>query len=156
MALEIERKFLVCGDYKPAASKAMRITQGYLNRDPGRTVRVRMRGDQGYLTVKGAGNDTGTSRFEWEIEIPAADARELLALCHPGVIDKTRYLVPVGTHTFEVDEFHGENEGLVLAELELTDEHETFERPGWLGAEVTGDARYYNAQLAAMPFKDWR
>ena len=156
MALEIERKFLVCGDYKSAASKAMRITQGYLNRDPGRTVRVRMRGDKGYLTVKGVGNDTGTSRFEWEIEIPAADARELLALCHPGVIDKTRYLVQVGAHTFEVDEFHGDNEGLVLAELELSDEHETFERPSWLGAEVTGDARYYNAQLAAMPFKDWR
>ena len=155
MAQEIERKFLVSGDFKSEVSKATRITQGYLSSVPERTVRVRVKGDKGYITVKGIGSDSGASRFEWEKEIPVEDVRELLKICEPGVIDKTRYLVPAGNHTFEVDEFYGDNEGLVVAEVELGSEDEEFVRPGWLGEEVTGDPRYYNSMLMKKPYKTW-
>lgn len=153
---EIERKFLVAGDFRGEVSGASRIKQGFLSSVPGRTVRVRVRGDKGYLTVKGPAQ--GLTRFEWEKEIPAEEAELLLRLCEPGMIDKTRYLVPStdGRHTWEVDEFHGDNEGLVVAEIELSSEDETFERPAWLGAEVTGDRRYYNSCLIRHPYKDWK
>ncbi len=156
MGREIERKFLVRGSFKSGAAAAVRITQGYLSSVPERMVRVRVRGDRGYITVKGLGSDSGMSRFEWEKEIPVAEARELLGLCEPGVIDKTRYLVPVGGHTFEVDEFYGDNEGLMVAEVELGAEDEAFERPSWLAAEVTGDRRYYNSSLTKNPYKNWK
>lgn len=153
MALEIERKFLVKGDYKAHESGSVHIVQGYLNLDKARTVRVRMKGDKGFITVKGATN--GVSRFEWEKEIPAQDAAGLLTLC-TSVIDKTRHLVPMPDgHLFEVDEFHGDNDGLVMAEVELGSEDEVFERPDWLGEEVSHDHRYYNSQLAINPFKNW-
>lgn len=157
MALEIERKFLVAGEYKSLASSSERITQGYLSSASGRTVRVRIRGDRGWLTIKGPSKDGGLSRFEWEMEIPLSDARALLDLCEPGAIDKTRWLVPAGDgiHTWEVDEFHGENAGLVVAEIELRSEADAFERPSWLGPEVTGDRRYYNSQLTQHPFSSW-
>lgn len=155
MAREIERKFLVAGDYKPEVIASQRIVQAYLSSTPGRTVRVRIRGDQGFLTIKGKGSASGASRYEWEREIPLAEAEELLALCEPGLIDKTRHLVPCGAHTFEVDEFHGDNEGLVVAEVELQAEDEAFARPHWLGREVTGDARYYNSRLKRLPFRHW-
>ena len=156
MSLEIERKFLVRGGFKEAASDALRITQGYLSSSPGRSVRVRLRGEQGFLTIKGPSLDGGLSRFEWEKEIDAADARTLLTLCEPSLIDKTRYLVKVGNHTFEVDEFHGDNEGLVVAEVELGAPDEPYEKPDWLGEEVTGDRRYYNSMLARNPYKNWK
>ena len=156
MAQEIEKKFLVAGEFKESAKKATRITQGYLSSVPERTVRVRVKGDKGYITVKGIGNDSGASRFEWEKEIPVEDVRDLLKICEPGVIDKTRYLVKVGTHTFEVDEFYGDNEGLTVAEVELSDENEAFDKPSWLGEEVTGDAKYYNSMLMKNPYKNWK
>ncbi len=156
MGQEIERKFLVRDGFKSGATAAVRITQGYLCSVPERTVRVRVRGDRGYITVKGLGSGSGMSRFEWEKEIPVAEARELLGLCEPGVIDKTRYLVPVGGHTFEVDEFYGDNEGLTVAEVELGAEDEAFERPSWLADEVTGDRRYYNSSLTKNPYKNWK
>lgn len=158
MAKETERKFLVCGEFKPLAFKKMRIAQGYLCSDPERTVRIRMKDDKGYITVKGKGNETLTSRFEWEMEIPSEDARELLKLCKPGVIDKTRYLIKNtdGIHTWEVDEFYGENEGLVVAEIELRAENDTFDIPSWIGEEVSSDKRYFNSALAVKPFTKWR
>jgi CYTH domain-containing protein len=156
MAQEIERKFLVRGSFKEAAFDALRITQGYLSTSPGCSVRVRLRGDQGFLTIKGPSPDGGLSRFEWEKEIGADDARALMELCEPGIIDKTRYLVKVGKHTFEVDEFHGDNEGLVVAEVELGAPDEAFEKPDWLGEEVTGVRRYYNSALTKNPYKVWK
>jgi len=155
MAQEIERKFLVNGDFKSEAQKATRITQGYLSSDPERTVRVRIKGDKGFITIKGIGSDSGASRYEWEKEIPVAEVDELLKICEPGVIDKTRFLVKAGPHTFEVDEFYGENEGLTVAEVELSAEDESFEKPLWLGQEVTGDVKYYNSMLMKNPFKKW-
>lgn len=156
MGMEIERKFLVMGDaYRHEAHDAVRITQGYLSSVPERSVRIRVRGDRGYITIKGAGNASGMSRFEWEKEIPVDEAKALLLLCEPGVIDKTRHLVKAGDFTIEVDEFHGDNEGLVMAEVELPAEDTAFERPHWLGKEVTGDSRYYNVMLAKHPFKTW-
>ncbi len=155
MANEIERKFLVKGEFKKFANKSTRIVQGYLSSVPERTVRVRIKGDKGFLTIKGIGNVSGASRYEWEREIPVTEAEELLKICEPGVIDKTRYLVKSGDHTFEVDEFYGENEGLVLAELELASESEKFEKPDWLGEEVTGDTKYYNSMLMKNPFTKW-
>lgn len=155
MAQEIERKFLVNGEFKSLAYQSVRIIQGYLCSVPERTVRVRIREEQGFITIKGKSDSDGLSRYEWEKQITVEDARELLQLCEPGVIDKTRYLVGVGNHVFEVDEFYGENEGLVLAEVELKSKDEPFERPGWLGAEVTGDLRYYNGMLSKRPYKLW-
>lgn len=155
MAQEIERKFLVVGDYKPLAVKHTRITQGYLSSVPERTVRVRIKGDKGFITIKGIGSQSGASRYEWEKEIPVEEVNELLTICEPGVIDKIRHLVKVGNHTYEVDEFFGENQGLTVAEIELSSENETFEKPSWLGSEVTGDARYYNSMLMKNPFTKW-
>jgi CYTH domain-containing protein len=152
MAKEIERKFLVSGEFRQDSPESYRIMQGYICSDPDRTVRVRVRGDKGFLTIKGRGSEDGLSRYEWEKEIPVSEAFELMALCASGVIDKTRYLVPFGKHTYEVDVFHGANEGLVLAEIELSDEQEAFEKPSWLGEEVTGDVRYYNSKLSLHPF----
>ncbi len=154
MGQEIERKFLVRGEFP--REKGTRIVQGYLSSVPDRTVRVRIKGDKGYLTIKGMGNDSGASRFEWEKEIPVADAESLLKIAEPGVIDKHRWLVPAGNgRTFEVDEFHGDNEGLVVAEIELGSEDETFTKPAWLGNEVTGDTRYYNSMLMKTPYSKW-
>ena len=155
MAQEIERKFLVAGDFKSAAKKATRITQGYLSSVPERTVRVRVKGEKGFITIKGIGSESGASRFEWEKEIPVAEVQDLLKICEPGVIDKTRYLVEVGEHTYEVDEFYGDNEGLVVAEVELSSEDEGFVKPEWLGEEVTGDVKYYNSMLMKNPYKNW-
>jgi adenylate cyclase len=155
MAQEIERKFLVKGDFKPFAYKSSRVIQGYLCSVPERAVRVRVKGEKGFLTIKGIGNKEGTSRYEWEREIPVSEAEELLKICEPGVIDKTRYLVKQDDHTFEVDEFYGENEGLVVAEIELKSETDVFEMPDWLGKEVTGDVRYYNVMLMKNPFTTW-
>ena len=156
MAQEIERKFLVCGEFKSRAIRVERICQGYLSSVPERTVRVRLQGEQGCLTVKGAGDASGVSRYEWETKIAAEEALELLRLCEPGVIDKSRHYVPVGQHLFEVDEFHGENAGLVVAEVELHAPDEPFERPERLGKEVTGDVRYYNAVLSRAPYSTWK
>ena len=155
MANEIERKFLVKGKFKNLVTKETRIVQGYLSSIPERTVRVRIKGDKGYLTIKGIGNTSGATRYEWEKEIPTNEVEELLKICEPGVIDKTRYLVKVGNHTFEVDEFYGENKGLIIAELELSSESESFERPEWLGEEVTGDTKYYNSMLMKNPYSKW-
>ena len=155
MGKEIERKFLVKGDFKPFVSKQTRIVQGYLSSVPERTVRVRIKDDKGYITIKGIGNVSGASRFEWEKEVPVNEIEDLLKICEPGVIDKTRYLVKAGPHTFEVDEFHAENNGLVLAEIELGSEAEAFQKPAWLGEEVTGDTRYYNSMLMKNPFTHW-
>ncbi len=155
MAQEIERKFLVKGDFMPFVNKSTRIVQGYLSSVPERTVRVRIKGEKGFLTIKGIGNDSGASRFEFEKEITAAEATDLLKICEPGVIDKVRHLVTAGPYTFEVDEFHGENEGLTVAEIELPDENAAFEKPSWLGEEVTGDKRYYNSMLMKTPYTKW-
>lgn len=147
---------MVNGDFKSDAFKATRITQGYLSSVPERTVRVRVKGDKGFITIKGIGNASGASRFEWEKEIPVEDVKALLEICEPGVIDKTRYLVKAGEHTYEVDEFYGDNEGLTVAEVELSDENEAFVKPSWLGEEVTGDAKYYNSMLMKNPYKNWK
>ncbi len=153
---EIERKFLVTSeDFKTLAFTQNRIVQGYLNSDPERTVRVRIKGTKGFLTIKGKGNETGTTRLEWEKEITVPEAELLLPLCEKGAIDKIRYEVNVGKHVYEVDVFSGENDGLIMAEIELFSEDEIFEKPEWLGKEVTGDARYYNAYLSNNPFKNW-
>ncbi|MFT4833242.1 MAG: adenylate cyclase [Psychroserpens sp.] len=155
--IEIERKFLVTSNgYKKEAQNKKRIVQGFLNTDPLRTVRIRIKEGQGFLTIKGIGNENGTTRFEWEREIPFKEAETLLKLAEPGAIDKVRYEVPIGDHLFEVDEFFGENEGLVVAEVELTHENEFYEMPAWLGAEVTGQTKYYNAQLSKNPYKKWQ
>ena len=154
--LEIERKFLVLNtNFKEHATSHQRIVQGFLNTHKERTVRVRIYGTKAYLTVKGKSNDSGTSRFEWEREILVEEAESLLALCEPGVIEKVRYLIPVDSHTFEVDEFFGKNEGLIVAEVELKSESEHFRRPTWLGDEVTGEVGYYNSRLSKYPFQDW-
>lgn len=155
MSQEIERKFLVDGEFKSQAFSHSHIVQGYISSVRGRTVRVRIRDEQGYLTIKGASNASGTSRYEWEKEIPLNEAEELMKLCEPGVIDKTRYLVRSGRHVFEVDEFYGENEGLVMAEVELASEDEAFVKPAFIGEEVTGDVRYYNSQLMKKPYCTW-
>lgn len=159
MAQEIERKFLVCGDdYKREAYAVSHIQQGYIGTKPGRTVRIRVRDDKAYLTIKGPAGKAGLSRYEFETEISPADAHDLLLLCEPGLIDKHRYLVKSadGEHTWEVDEFHGDNDGLVMAEIELRSETESFKKPHFIGQEVTGDRRYYNGHLRANPYKLWR
>lgn len=156
MSQEIERKFLVDGPYKASAYSHSRIVQGYICFVPGRTVRVRIRDDKGYLTIKGAVGSSGMSRYEWEKEIPLSEARELMQLCQKGLIDKTRYLVKSGKHTFEVDEFYGDNEGLVMAEVELASEDEPFVKPSFIGKEVTGDSRFYNSHLMLHPYCSWK
>lgn len=156
MPQEIERKFLVKGAYKIFASSQINIKQGYLSSVAERAVRVRISEDKGFLTIKGIGNASGTSRYEWEREIPLKEAEELMLLCEEGVIDKTRFLIPEATGlTFEVDEFYGENKGLVVAEIELPTEGYVFEKPSWLGVEVTGETKYYNACLMSRPFLKW-
>lgn len=155
--IEIERKFLVTSDdYKNEAFAATVIKQGYLNSNPERTVRVRIKGDEGYLTIKGKSNEAGTMRMEWETEIPTADAEQLLPLCEQSIIDKKRHKIKCGNHTFEVDEFYGDNVGLVIAEIELLHEDEPFEKPEWLGVEVTGDKRYYNSYISNNPYNTWK
>lgn len=157
MAQEIERKFLVKDDsYRQEACSHSRIVQGYISSARGRTVRVRIRDGKGYLTIKGPSNESGTSRYEWEKEISLPEAEELMKLCEPGIIDKTRYLVRSGSHVFEVDEFYGKNQGLVVAEVELKAEDEAFEKPRFIGKEVTGDVRYYNSFLMKTPFSSWK
>lgn len=157
MAIEIERKFLVTDDsYKTLAYHSDRIAQGYICREGGNSARVRVRGDKGYITIKGPSRDGGLSRYEWEKEIPVQEAWELMRLCNGATIDKTRYLVRCGAHTFEIDEFHGDNEGLVVAEVELSNADELFEKPGFIGKEVTGDKRYYNSSLTRVPYKCWQ
>lgn len=154
--VEIERKFLVNSDrYKDEAYKKTRIIQGFLNTHPERTVRVRLKDNQGILTVKGETSKNGVTRFEWEREISKADAEMLLKLCEKGTIDKMRYELKAGSHIFEVDEFFGDNKGLVIAEIELKSENETFIRPGWLGKEVTGQIKYYNSLLSKQPYNTW-
>lgn len=155
--IEIERKFLVkSNDFKEQAFTHNKIAQGYLSSIPERTVRVRIKGEKGFITIKGISQQSGMSRFEWENEIPLEEALELLKLCEKGKIEKTRYEIKLGNHIYEVDEFYGENEGLVMAEIELNSEEETFIKPDWLGVEVTNDERYYNAYLSKNPFKDWQ
>lgn len=141
--------------FKAQANTSFEIAQGFLNTDAERTVRVRIKGNQGFLTVKGKSNESGTSRFEWEKEIPVVDAKQLLSLCEKGIIEKIRYNIKQGNHVFEVDEFFGDNEGLIVAEIELEHEHESFDKPSWLGKEVTGHIEYYNSQLSKKPYKTW-
>lgn len=153
---EIERKFLVKSEaFKDEAFNSYHIKQGFLNSNPERTVRIRLKNEIGIITVKGKSSENGLSRFEWEKEISKPEVEALLKLCEKGIIDKTRYEVKVGTHTFEVDEFYGDNEGLIVAEVELSSENESFKKPDWLGEEVTGDVKYYNSCLSKLPFKDW-
>ena len=158
MHFEIERKFLVVGEFKDQAYDATRISQGYIASGNGRTVRVRIRGNKGYLTIKGPSNREGLSRYEYEREISLEDVRDLMGICEPGIIDKTRYLVksPDGRHVFEVDEFYGDNEGLVMAEVELSREDEPFLKPAFIGREVTGDRRFYNSHMRQYPFRMWK
>ena len=157
MAQEIERKFLVKNEgFKVESFKQTRITQGYLSSVPERTVRIRVKGSRGYITIKGIGNHSGASRFEWEKEIPAQEVMDLMQIAEPGVIDKIRYQVQKGGYIWEVDEFYGENQGLIVAEIELQSEDESFEHPEWLGAEVTGDAKYYNSMLMKHPYSEWK
>ena len=152
--MEIERKFLVKGDFKPFSDAHVEIAQGYLSSVPERTVRVRIWGEKGFLTIKGISSASGMSRFEWEKEIPVNEARTLLSLCEPVIIEKTRYFVPEKSGLkFEVDIFHAANDGLVMAELELSAEDTDFERPLWLGEEVTGKPQFYNSYLSKNPFK---
>jgi len=156
MAQEIERKFLVKSDaFKIDSFEETKIKQGFLSTVPERTVRVRIKGEKGFLTIKGIGNKSGISRFEWEKEISVEDAIDLLKISEPGVIDKTRYNIKSGKHTFEVDEFYGDNDGLTIAEVELSSEDEYFQKPEWLGEEVTGQLKYYNSMLMKTPFKNW-
>lgn len=156
MHFEIERKFLVKGPFKELASSSSHIMQGYISSMRGRTVRVRIRDDKGYLTIKGPSDQGGLVRYEFEKEISLQDAHDLMKICEPGIIDKTRYLVPFGGHVFEVDEFYGENEGLILAEVELESPDEPFEKPAFLGREVTGDRRFYNSCMRTNPFCQWK
>lgn len=154
--IEIERKFLVTStDFTKEATKKTRITQGYLSTDPERTVRVRIKGETGILTIKGKSNKSGTSRIEVEEQIPLDKATTLLDLCLPGIIDKTRYEIPQGKHIWEIDIFYGDNQDLIIAEIELTSENESFIKPDWIGEEVTGQKKYYNSQLSLHPFKEW-
>ncbi|MCD8042479.1 MAG: CYTH domain-containing protein [Tannerellaceae bacterium] len=147
MGIEIERKFLVKGDFSPGVKRAYRIVQGYLCSAPERTVRIRIRDREAFITIKGPSSGDGLTRYEFEQPIPLADAEELLKLCEPGIIEKVRHIIPAGTHTWEVDVFHGENEGLVMAEIELKNPNEAINLPDWIGEEVTGDPRYYNSML---------
>jgi adenylate cyclase len=154
--IEIERKFIVKNQsFKEEIHTKSVVSQGYLSSKPERTVRVRIRNEKGYLTIKGISNESGTSRYEWEKEIPLIEAEELFKLCEKGAITKTRFEIQNGNHIYEVDEFHGDNEGLIIAEIELQSENELFDKPNWLGQEVTGNQRYYNSNLSIFPFKEW-
>lgn len=154
--IEIERKFLVKSEaFKTEAFKQTEIIQGYLNSHKQRAVRVRIKGDKGFLTIKGESDKSGLSRFEWEKEIPVNEAKALLKLCEKGVIEKIRYEVKVDRHIYEIDEFFEENKGLIVAEIELNSENEPFSKPDWLGEEVTGQIKYYNSQLSKIPFSTW-
>ena len=155
MNIEIERKYLVKGDFKKFAVKSYKIAQGFLSSIPERTVRVRINEEKGFMTIKGISNNSGTSRFEWEKEISLEEAKSLLEICEPSIIEKIRYIIPVNKLFFEVDEFLGENLGLVIAEIELPFEDFKFEKPSWLGKEVTGDVKYYNSVLAKNPYCNW-
>ena len=156
MAQEIERKFLVTShEFKSQSFKHTRIIQAYISKIPDRTVRLRIKGETAYITIKGKASDNGTTRYEWEKEIPVNEANELLRICEPGNIDKTRYEVKAGRYTFEIDEFHGDNLGLIVAEIELLNETDEFEKPTWLGEEVTGNRKYYNSELSKNPFTKW-
>ena len=156
MTFEIERKFLVISDqYKQVAYKKSYIKQGFLNSKKERVVRVRIKDDTGFLTIKGASNKSGTTRFEWEKEIDLKEAQDLFNLCEEGIIEKYRYLVKENNHIYEVDDFLGENKGLVVAEIELENENEQFSKPNWLGKEVTGTVKYYNSNLSKLPFSKW-
>jgi adenylate cyclase len=153
---EIERKFLVLNhEFKKEAFKKERIIQGFLSSVPERTVRIRLIADSGFITVKGIGNESGTTRFEWEREISRQEAESLLEICEPGIIDKERYFVQLGGYIFEIDEFALDNKGLVMAEVELKNEDDSFEKPHWLGEEVTGQKKYYNSSLVKYPFRNW-
>ena len=153
MAAEIERKFLVADDSWCDGSAGVRIAQGYLSQDHARTVRVRLAGEKAWLTIKGQTH--GITRAEFEYAIPPAEALDMLGLCLPSVIDKTRHLVHHGEHVWEIDVFHGANDGLVIAEVELSDESDCPEMPSWIGPEVSSDARYFNSNLAQHPFSSW-
>jgi CYTH domain-containing protein len=156
MPLEIERKFLVVSDdYKNQAFTSQRIKQGYLSSQAERTVRIRIVDENAFLTIKGVSNESGTSRYEWEKKISKADAEELLLLCEPGIIDKRRFKIKSEQFIFEVDEFFGANEGLVIAEIELNSENDIFQKPVWLGEEVTGIDKYYNSMLIKRPYTSW-
>ncbi|MDR1201761.1 MAG: CYTH domain-containing protein [Tannerellaceae bacterium] len=156
MAIETERKFTVTGNFGKDIKSSKRITQGYICADQGRTVRVRIAGDDAFLTIKGPSDERFWSRYEFEQQIPLADGEELMKLCISGIIDKVRHYVPVGNHVWEVDIFHGDNEGLIIAEIELESEHETVEIPSWVGIEVTTDKRYYNSMLSKTPYSQWK
>lgn len=156
MGQEIERKFLVIGNYKEFSKESFGVKQGYLSTVPERNVRIRLKGEKGFITIKGIANNSGITRYEWEKEISKKDAIELLQICEEGIIDKTRHLVEFGVHTFEVDEFHGKNEGLIVAEIELRSEDEKFEKPKWIGKEVTGNLNYYNSMLSKNPYLNWK
>lgn len=156
MNKEIERKFLVKSDFKKYSKSSFQLKQGYLSSVPERTVRIRIKGDQGYITIKGKSNASGISRFEWEKEISIEEAKALLKLCEPGSIDKIRYIIPANNGLFfEVDEFLNQNEGLIMAEIELPSENTLFDKPDWLGEEVSGNLKYYNSYLSKNPFKSW-
>lgn len=155
--MEIERKFLVTSSaFKEEAFDKTRIVQGFLSVDPQRTVRIRINGPKGFITIKGISDKKGLSRFEWEKELEIDEAEQLMDLCLPGKIEKYRHLVRSGDHIFEVDEFLNENKGLIIAEIELKDEEEKFTRPAWIGQEVTGDIKYYNSQLSLYPYGTWK
>ncbi|MBB3700820.1 CYTH domain-containing protein [Flammeovirga yaeyamensis] len=156
MALEIERKFLLTSFDTSLAQRSSRIVQGYICSDEGKTVRIRIKKEKGFITIKGKSDKEGLARYEWEKEIPLEDAEDLMKLCSGGVIDKVRHEVEVGKHTFEVDVFAGNNQGLIVAEVELSDKNETFATPDWLGEEVTGDPKYYNSMLMKHPYSEWK
>ncbi|ANQ50793.1 CYTH domain-containing protein [Flammeovirga sp. MY04] len=156
MALEIERKFLLTSFDTSLAQRSSRIVQGYICSDEGKTVRIRIKKEKGFITIKGKSDKEGLARYEWEKEIPLEEAEDLMKLCSGGVIDKVRHEVEVGKHTFEVDVFAGKNQGLIVAEVELSDKNETFATPDWLGEEVTGDPKYYNSMLMKHPYSEWK
>ncbi len=155
MKKEIERKFFVTGDFRSGILRSYRIIQGYLSSVPGRTVRIRIKEDSAFITIKGPGDPSGVSRDEWEKEISITDAEELLNLCEPGILNKIRHEILVGKHLFEVDEFLGKNAGLIIAEVELSEADESFEKPSWIGKEVTGDIRFYSSSLSLHPYSEW-
>ncbi|ARN78262.1 adenylate cyclase [Nonlabens spongiae] len=155
MLQEIERKFRIQDPSFLNGMVGTKIAQGYLSADPERAVRIRIKGDQGFITIKGKSNASGTTRFEWEKDIDSNEAQALLDLCNPAIISKTRYEVKHDGNTWEIDVFHGANEGLLIAEIELRDENQTFSKPDWLGEEITGDPRYYNSYISQNPFSTW-